>query len=106
MAHPSATAVPTFDDQDDLPVTWAFIRESYRWRPVSSGGEQDAVCMEELADLKARASKAFNTRLPRTFIGYVGRLCAKYCSLIALSTERIFHPRWHSDTRQSLGNPS
>ncbi|GHJ87894.1 hypothetical protein NliqN6_4296 [Naganishia liquefaciens] len=32
--------LPSFDDQDDLPVTWAFIRESYRWRPVSSGGFQ------------------------------------------------------------------
>ncbi|KAJ9111560.1 hypothetical protein QFC20_002534 [Naganishia adeliensis] len=32
--------LPTFDDSDDLPVTWAFIRESYRWRPVSSGGFQ------------------------------------------------------------------
>lgn len=33
--------VPSFDDQDDLPVAWAFIRESYRWRPVSSGGKLD-----------------------------------------------------------------
>lgn len=35
----SLSAVPSFDDQDDLPITWAFIRESYRWRPVSSGGK-------------------------------------------------------------------
>ena len=29
---------PQFSDWDDLPVTKAFCRESYRWRPVSAGG--------------------------------------------------------------------
>ena len=30
--------VPQFDDWNDLPVTQAFCRETYRWRPVSAGG--------------------------------------------------------------------
>lgn len=38
-AYLSLLAVPSFDDQEDLPVTWALIRESYRWRPVSFGGK-------------------------------------------------------------------
>jgi len=29
---------PSFDDLDDLPLLKAFVNESYRWRPVSSGG--------------------------------------------------------------------
>ncbi|KAK9898731.1 cytochrome P450 [Cystobasidium minutum MCA 4210] len=29
---------PTYDDLDDLPTLKAFVHESYRWRPVSSGG--------------------------------------------------------------------
>ncbi|KAJ9096005.1 hypothetical protein QFC21_005369 [Naganishia friedmannii] len=48
--------LPTFDDQEDLPVTWAFIRETYRWRPVSSGGEHSSVS---------------NTRPPRMLAGYM-----------------------------------
>ncbi|KAE9402946.1 cytochrome P450 [Gymnopus androsaceus JB14] len=29
---------PTFSDQDSLPQTMAFVHESFRWRPVTSGG--------------------------------------------------------------------
>ncbi|KAJ8076753.1 hypothetical protein AAF712_000376 [Marasmius tenuissimus] len=29
---------PTFADQDSLPQTMAFVLESFRWRPVTSGG--------------------------------------------------------------------
>ncbi|KAL8293231.1 hypothetical protein RQP46_000925 [Phenoliferia psychrophenolica] len=31
-------AAPTFTDQADLPLVQAFIKEVFRWRPVSSGG--------------------------------------------------------------------
>ncbi|KAM0753441.1 cytochrome P450 [Meredithblackwellia eburnea MCA 4105] len=30
--------LPRFEDQPDLPLVAAFIKEVYRWRPVSSGG--------------------------------------------------------------------
>ncbi|TBU29936.1 cytochrome P450 [Dichomitus squalens] len=29
---------PTFADQDKLPEVWAYIQESYRWRPVAPAG--------------------------------------------------------------------
>ncbi|ORY90731.1 cytochrome P450 [Leucosporidium creatinivorum] len=34
---------PTFDDWEDLPETWAFVLESYRWRPVLPAGLAHAV---------------------------------------------------------------
>jgi hypothetical protein len=34
--------VPTFEDWPHLPYTWAYCREAFRWRPVSSGGFQHA----------------------------------------------------------------
>ncbi|KAH8923828.1 cytochrome P450 [Atractiella rhizophila] len=34
---------PTFEDRPELPYTEAFVREAFRWRPVSSGGFAHAV---------------------------------------------------------------
>lgn len=34
------SAVPTFNDEGDLPEVTAFFLEASRWRPVASGGRQ------------------------------------------------------------------
>lgn len=38
LINDSSLTVPVFDDMDDLTEVTAFILESYRWRPVSAGG--------------------------------------------------------------------